>query len=596
MSTDGPRVIKGCADCPDATLRLNGGLGATTCERLNSAIVAYGKSPTGRPERCPLGKPTEDRPLERALVLALDFMRLQPGGLAVARDLDLAWQHATGREPRAADLVGATIQRPDQTKNIETSYWQGGEPLATLEREYGEDAVACAFACDPGSRRHLDDDRPRPASLADLYRAALIPPPGHRPGQAMFNALKLMRPALAEEIRGTDCDPFHAGIGDPKFTRALERIEAAWSRGQPDRMSAAREVAIAAREKLSNAASDGDTKTLSRAYDDVDDILDALGGAGFTPPTGPADPPAITWGPDDPIGNDGEWPSFCGMGLDADRIHDPEPCEESPTGERCRHCLAPRGTPTGPVEPPSEKHWRPLPGMRLWCEELGFKRVADEEIAAGVSFHGWLPDREDPATLGCLRALEEESSAEEVKRLQGVVDRLTDTVAERGAVIMRAEAELAEMTMVANTAQRLVAAVRVRLANMTRLHASRSLHDHFEAAEMMLEAAKAATDEALAEVRHLRRRCPVTAEDVEAAGVTRAHVRAWMRERGWVPLGGTYLGGWEEWSDSSGLAVDVFHDLHDPDKPWLSVRFIAEHVEQPAFEVLAEMAAQDVPS
>lgn len=33
--------------------------------------------------------------------------------------------------------------------------------------------------------------------------------PDWRRGQALFNALRLMDPPLAEQIRGTDLDPFH---------------------------------------------------------------------------------------------------------------------------------------------------------------------------------------------------------------------------------------------------------------------------------------------------------------------------------------------------------------------------------------------------
>lgn len=42
---------------------------------------------------------------------------------------------------------------------------------------------------------------------------------GQRPGQALFNALTVYCPALAEEIRGTDADPYYTE--DPKRFRAL---------------------------------------------------------------------------------------------------------------------------------------------------------------------------------------------------------------------------------------------------------------------------------------------------------------------------------------------------------------------------------------
>ena len=52
MNTEHP---KGCATCPRAVLRFNGGRGATTCDDLEGLIVAYGRQkPATRPDCCPL--------------------------------------------------------------------------------------------------------------------------------------------------------------------------------------------------------------------------------------------------------------------------------------------------------------------------------------------------------------------------------------------------------------------------------------------------------------------------------------------------------------------------------------------------------------
>jgi hypothetical protein len=40
---------------------------------------------------------------------------------------------------------------------------------------------------------------------------------GQRPGQAHFNALYELRPDLADEIRGTDLDPFYNDTRIPEF-------------------------------------------------------------------------------------------------------------------------------------------------------------------------------------------------------------------------------------------------------------------------------------------------------------------------------------------------------------------------------------------
>jgi len=46
-----------------------------------------------------------------------------------------------------------------------------------------------------------------------------------RPGQAVFNTLIVTHPMLAEEIRGSNFDPFHAfNESDPQYKAALALI------------------------------------------------------------------------------------------------------------------------------------------------------------------------------------------------------------------------------------------------------------------------------------------------------------------------------------------------------------------------------------
>jgi DICT domain-containing protein len=53
-----------------------------------------------------------------------------------------------------------------------------------------------------------------------------------RIGQALFNHLLVVRPDLAESIRGDmTCDPFHAvSPTDPRYDAAIKIIEANWQR------------------------------------------------------------------------------------------------------------------------------------------------------------------------------------------------------------------------------------------------------------------------------------------------------------------------------------------------------------------------------
>lgn len=53
-----------------------------------------------------------------------------------------------------------------------------------------------------------------------------------RIGQALFNHLLMIAPHLAEQIRGTDRDPFHAvSPTDPRYDSAIKFIELNWPRG-----------------------------------------------------------------------------------------------------------------------------------------------------------------------------------------------------------------------------------------------------------------------------------------------------------------------------------------------------------------------------
>ena len=50
-----------------------------------------------------------------------------------------------------------------------------------------------------------------------------------RYGQAMFNNLVIVRPDLAEKVRGTDADPFYVErLNDPRWDRFVEIVEAEW--------------------------------------------------------------------------------------------------------------------------------------------------------------------------------------------------------------------------------------------------------------------------------------------------------------------------------------------------------------------------------
>lgn len=53
-----------------------------------------------------------------------------------------------------------------------------------------------------------------------------------RTGQVLFNHLYEVRQDLADQIRGTDCDPFYAeDTLDQRFVRALEFLDQNWGEG-----------------------------------------------------------------------------------------------------------------------------------------------------------------------------------------------------------------------------------------------------------------------------------------------------------------------------------------------------------------------------
>jgi hypothetical protein len=55
---------------------------------------------------------------------------------------------------------------------------------------------------------------------------------GWRYGQALFNTLLEVRPDLAEQVRGTDKDPFfsYGGIGDPRLYAFGDFINENWNK------------------------------------------------------------------------------------------------------------------------------------------------------------------------------------------------------------------------------------------------------------------------------------------------------------------------------------------------------------------------------
>ena len=54
----------------------------------------------------------------------------------------------------------------------------------------------------------------------------------YRYGQALFNTLLGIRPDLAERVRGTEIDPFHArgGVEDPRLYKFGEFVNREWDK------------------------------------------------------------------------------------------------------------------------------------------------------------------------------------------------------------------------------------------------------------------------------------------------------------------------------------------------------------------------------
>lgn len=63
-------------------------------------------------------------------------------------------------------------------------------------------------------------------------RANMVDRPQWRYGQSLFNTLLGIRPDLAEQIRGTEIDPFHArgGTDDPRLYKFGEFVNREWDK------------------------------------------------------------------------------------------------------------------------------------------------------------------------------------------------------------------------------------------------------------------------------------------------------------------------------------------------------------------------------
>jgi hypothetical protein len=90
-----------------------------------------------------------------------------------------------------------------------------------------------------------------------------------------------------------------------------------------------------------------------------------------------------------------------------------------------------------------------------------------------------------------------------------------------------------------------------------------------------------------AEVARLRARVRVDADDVERAGLTRAHVEAWLRTSGWETL--THESGWLSFVSPDGPHVDVH--LRDGWSSAQVVNALARLTRNPGLDILDEMAA-----
>jgi len=95
-------------------------------------------------------------------------------------------------------------------------------------------------------------------------------------------------------------------------------------------------------------------------------------------------------------------------------------------------------------------------------------------------------------------------------------------------------------------------------------------------------------DESLAEVARLRARVRVEVEDVERAGVTRAHVEAWLHAN---PRWESRPNGVWIWKPSNGGAFTTLTDDKRPDELANAVQWFASREQRPGLDILDEMAA-----
>lgn len=68
------------------------------------------------------------------------------------------------------------------------------------------------------------------AHYLEQVTLALLDNPTWRLGQAYFNILRLLKPGLAEEIRGSAADPFY---NDKRIAVFLTRVRADWDEYDP---------------------------------------------------------------------------------------------------------------------------------------------------------------------------------------------------------------------------------------------------------------------------------------------------------------------------------------------------------------------------
>lgn len=125
---------------------------------------------------------------------------------------------------------------------------------------------------------------------------------------------------------------------------------------------------------------------------------------------------------------------------------------------------------------------------------------------------------------------------------------------------------------------------------------SRRSHKHYEAMKTAAEALAKQQEE----IERLRARVRVEAEDVERAGITRAHVEAWLTANNWAPSKGhgsvPQEGRFSNWATKpSRECVSVFED-HNPARIAHAICTLARHYKRPGLDILDEMAAWRCPS